>query len=458
MTIYKELQAADLYRIRMPYPFSNYDRQLLTLLYQPMVGSEAISLYLTLWADGEMHADDSTHYNLMNTLGKPAKSIFESRIQLEAIGLLKTYRKDGDNRSFIYELCPPLDPKTFFADPLLSMFLFSKIGESSYRRVRDRFVIQVPIAEGYEEVSRTFTDIFQPVHAKSGYPADQKELEARTDGEYEMEQDFDFALLRQGLSEQLVPKRVLTPGIRHFIAKLSFLYGFGPLEMQKVVLLAIEDDYRIDEEGLRKAASDYYKMTVTTTAPKLEPIKKAEPKVQEQKPDSQQAPINKEDELIAYLESASPLQVLRDIANGKEPLPADVQLANQLVTQHGMEPAVVNVLLQYVLLRTDMKLTKAYVEKIASHWLRKNVTTAKQAMEFARIEHTQYMKWKNESGAAPKRSASSGRKPIREEKLPEWFNKKDEVETPTQGTSNEQLEQEKQKVLAKLALKKRKGD
>ncbi|MFC4714531.1 replication initiation and membrane attachment family protein [Planococcus dechangensis] len=456
MTLYKEIQPADLYRVRMPYPFSNYDRQLLTLLYQPMVGSAAVSLYLTLWAEGEARGEDSTHYTLMNTLGTPIKAIFESRIQLEAIGLLKTYRNDGENRSFIYELCPPLDPKTFFADPLLSMFLFSKIGETAYRRVRDRFLVQTPIASNYKEVSRTFTDIFQPVHAKNGYPADEKELESRTSGDYQMDDDFDFALLRQGLSEQLVPKRVLTASIRKWIGKLAFLYGFGPLEMQKVILLAIEDDYKLDAEALRRAASDYYKMTVTTTAPKLEQIKQVEPSVDKQ--DSQQQPATKEDELVAYLESASPIQVLRDIAGGKEPLPADVQLANQLVTQHGMEPAVVNVLLQYVLLRTDMKLTKAYVEKIASHWLRKNVTTAKQAMDFARIEHGQYMKWKNEAGSAPKKSASSARKPIREEKLPEWFLKKDEVEEPVQGIPSEKLEQEKQKLLAKLALKKRKGD
>lgn len=455
MTMYNELLPADQYRIRMPYPFSNYDRQLLTLMYQPLIGSDAISLYLTLWAEAEGAAGDATHYHLMNTLGKPVKAVFESRIQLEAIGLMRTYRKDADGRSFIYELCPPLDPKTFFADPLLSMFLFSKIGETAYRRIRDRFVIQTPIAPGFEEVSRTFTDIFQPVHAKAGYPAEQQELEARTEGHYETEQAFDFALLRQGLSEQLVPKRVLTPAIRTWIEKLAFLYGFGPVEMQKVILLAIDEDYRLDAEGLRKAASDYYKMTVTTTAPKLEAV------IKQELPATEQAPkpgATKEEELIAYLESASPIQVLRDIADGKEPLPADVQLANQLVTQHGMEPAVVNVLLQYVLLRTDMKLTKAYVEKIASHWLRKNVTTAKQAMEFARIEHGQYMKWKNESASAPKKAPSSARKPIREEKLPEWFNQKDEAVPAAQNTSSEKLEQEKQKLLAKLALKKRKGD
>lgn len=450
--LYKELQPADSFRIVMPYPFSNYDRQLLTLLYQPLVGAEAIAFYLTLWAEGEEGTDEATHYMLMNTLGVSISRIFESRIQLEAIGLLKTYRKDQENRSFVYELCPPLDPKSFFADPLLSMFLFSKVGETTYRKVRDRFVVHREILEGYAEVSRTFTDIFQPVHAKAGYPSQTDNLQERKKGSYEAEGEFDFSLLRQGLSEQLVPHKVLTASIRELIAKLAFLYSWGPLEMQKVILLAIDDDYKLTLESLKKAAADYYKLTVATTAPQLVQVKKKETPKKE-------APKTKEDELIDYLESASPVEVLRDIANGKEPLPADVQLANQLVIQHGMEPAVVNVLLQYVLLRTDMKLTKAYVEKLASHWLRKNVKTAKEAMDLARIEHEQYLKWKSEgSPTAKTRSSSSSRKPVREEKLPEWFYKKDDVQPAKEADNTEDLEAAKQKLLAKYAMKKGKGD
>lgn len=448
---YKELQPADSFKIKMPYPFSDYDRQLLTLLYQPMVGAEAIAFYLTLWADGENGKEESTHYTLMNILGLPIAKIFESRIQLEAIGLMKTFRKDEENRSFLYELCPPLDPKTFFQDPLLSMFLFSKIGEMAYRRVRDRFLIPADDMEGYAEVSRTFTDIYQPVHAKSGYPEQQPELHERKRKGYEDDFEFDFGLLRQGLSEQLVPRRVLTASIKDTISKLAFLYGWGPLEMQKVLLLAIDDDYNLSAEGVKKAASEYYKLTVSYTAPKLVQVHKSEPKLVE-------PPKSKQDELVVYLESISPLELLRDIGDGKEPLPADVQLANQLVMHHGMEPAVVNVLLHYVMLRTDQKLTKSYVEKIASHWIRKKVTSAKEAMELARIEHDQYMKWKTEGSAPASKSAgSSGRKPVREEKLPEWFNKKEEAAAAA-VPRNESLEVEKQKLLAKLALKKGKGD
>ncbi|MDN7240278.1 DnaD domain protein [Planococcus sp. N028] len=452
--LYKELQPADSYKIRLPYPFSNYDRQLLTLLYQPMIGAEAIAFYLTLWAEGEAAKEETTHYTLMNLLGLPIAKIFEARIQLEAIGLLKTYRKDEEHRSFIYELCPPLDPKTFFADPLLSMFLFSKIGETAYRRARDRFLIQSEDMAGFQEVSRTFTDIYQPVHAKAGYPAEQPKLHERKRIGYDPDTEFDFDLLRQGLSEQLVPKRVLTATIKATIAKLAFLYSWGPLEMQKVILLAIDDDYTLSVEGIKRAASEYYKLTVATTAPTLAQVHKTEPELKATEP-----PKTKQDELLLYLESATPVEVLRDIANGNEPLPADVQLANQLVMQHGMEPPVVNVLLQYVLLRTDMKLTKAYVEKIASHWLRKKVTTAKEAMELARIEHAQYMKWKSEgSPAAASKSSSSNRKPVREEKLPEWFYQKDEVPAAKSQPANDKLEVEKQKLLAKLALRKGKGE
>ena len=55
-----------------------------------------------------------------------------------------------------------------------------------------------------------------------------------------------------------------------------------------------------------------------------------------------------------------------------------------------MPIGVVNVLLEYVMLSTDMKLPKSYVEKIADHWNRKNLKTAKEAMDLARQERDKY--------------------------------------------------------------------
>src|SRR3954453_2724214 len=119
--LYKELQPADLYMIRLPYSLSDYDRQLLTLFYQPLVGAESISLYLMLWADGEQnHSERWSHYQLMNVLGMPIGKIFQARLALEAIGLLRTWKKTMDEGSiFHYELAAPLDAESFLKDPLL---------------------------------------------------------------------------------------------------------------------------------------------------------------------------------------------------------------------------------------------------------------------------------------------------------------------------------------------------
>ena len=71
-----------------------------------------------------------------------------------------------------------------------------------------------------------------------------------------MEQ-FDFDLLQAGLSEQLVPSNLLTFEVREAIAKLAFLYHLTALDMQKVVILALDDDLGISQERLRKAAADF---------------------------------------------------------------------------------------------------------------------------------------------------------------------------------------------------------
>ena len=444
--MYKELLATDHFEITLPQALSTNERQLLTLFYQPLTGPDPISLYLILWAEGEDYTTDKmTHYYLMNVLGMSVRSIFEARIALEAIGLLRTWRKDeNDSRTFIYELVRPLEAREFFADPLLSMFLFSKIGEQAYRKLRNRFCKQVD-KQGFSEVTRTFTDVYKPVHTN----VQQDILEERdTEQGYPFYyEQFDFDLLRTGLSEQLVPSSALTAEARQMIAKLAFLYRLSPLEMQKVVVLALDDTMKIPLERLKKAAADYYKITISKDAPKLAKTF-----------DSKQAPPDdakrsKEQELLNYLETTPPIQVLRDINKGKEPILASVQLAEDLITKHDMPIGVVNVLLEYVMLTTDMRLPTKYVEKIADHWIRKNLKTAKEAMDLARQERDKYAKWKAENETKTSRPQKQNYKKAsgREEKVPDWFYKRDEDPPQTSAqVETVDFEAERQKILQKL--------
>jgi len=116
-----------------------------------------------------------------------------------------------------------------------------------------------------------------------------------------------------------------------------------------------------------------------------------------------------------------------------------------------MPIGVVNALLEYVMLTTDMKLPKKYVETIADHWVRKNVQTAKEAMELARQEHDKYTAWKNKPQTSNKTNQQTkGRSRYqREEKVPEWFYKRnDNQEESTSSTID--FEKERQKILEML--------
>lgn len=446
-SLYKELQPVDAYKIRLTQPFSDYDRQLLTLFYQPLIGPGAMSLFMTLWADAEREDDrEYNHYHLMNILTMPLGPVFQARISLEAIGLLRTYRKkSGDARLFVYELLPPLDAKSFFLDPLLSTFLFSKIGEQSYRNLRARFTIEIGNEDGFEDVSRTFLDVYTPV--QPGYTIDINEgqqLVGRTEpkGVPFVNSDFDFDLLRSGLSEQMVPQSALSAVSKKSIAQLAFLYSLTPLDMQKVIMMALDEDLKLPEDRLRKSAAEFYKMNVSKDAPVLHKVYAREPVQPEN------GLLTRDEELVHYLENTAPLEMLRDI-NGKEPLSVDVKLAEKLINTHGLSIGVVNVLLQYVHLRNDGKITNSYVERIASHWMNKNVDTVKMALEMSRSEHDQYVKWKNEG-----QKSGTKRRPTREEKVPEWFYKKEEKQKKSTKPvkSSSAIDEERRKLLEELGV------
>ncbi len=451
--LFKELQPSDHFKITLPNVLSTNERQILTLFYQPITGAEAISLYLTLWAEGEHDAEEMTHYYLMNVLSMSIKQVFEARIALEAIGLLRTYRKStNDARQFIYELVPPLDANSFFNDPLLSMFLFSKIGEYPYRKLRQRFLKNVDKTD-YEEVSRSFIDVYKPVH--TNIPEDNLEVIERTKRDYPFYyEQFNFTLLKEGLSEQLVPSSALTVEAKEMISKLAFLYMLTPIDMQKVVLMALDDNMALTGERLKKAAADYYKLTISKQAPKLS---KTFNLTKQTTATSEAESISREQERLHYLETTPPIQVLRDTNNGIEPIPASIKLAEDLLVLYKMPVGVANVLLEYTMLTTDMKLPRKYVEQVAEHWMRKNLKTAKEAMDLARQERDKYNKWKAESenptSKPTKKTAYS--KKGRVEKVPDWFNNRQKAgeaseSTPQVPQVDQDFEQERKRLLEKL--------
>ncbi|MBX9973293.1 replication initiation and membrane attachment family protein [Cytobacillus firmus] len=466
---WQEMLPIDRYTVAASGLLHEYDRKVLTLLYQPLIGSVCFSLYMTLWAELEenrLWSSSNSHHSLMNFMGMGLKDIYEARLKLEGIGLLKVYvNKDEETRSFIYELLPPLTPEQFFLDGMLNIYLYKKLGRNQFMRLKRFFSDQkVQPATGYEEVTKAFQDVFQSGHPGS-FEVDDEVVQLMNESEGEgyigrQEQegiqigneDFNFELLQAGLNESLVPKKAITVKVKESISNLAFLYGIDPIQMKNIVMSAVNEDNGINIDELRKSARDWYQFQNQDQLPSL--IDRVQPALHQT---HKKQPETQEEELIRYLEITSPRQLLKDISGGAEPSKGDLQIIEDVMFQQKLLPGVINVLIQYVMLKTDMKLTKGYVEKIAGHWARKKIKTPQEAIALAKKEHRQYLDW-----AEGKKTASTTgkkKKPIRTEMLPDWFDEKNsesakKKEPQLQNSEKDQLELEMKKKELHEKLKK----
>ncbi|MCI2254343.1 DnaD domain protein [Domibacillus sp. PGB-M46] len=454
---WNEMQPADAYRVTVSGCVDSLEQKVVALLYQPLIGAQALSLYMTMYAeveDGKLSSESALHYHLMNTLGCSPQQIYEDRLKLEGIGLLKTYvKKTGENREFLYELLPPLAPDQFFTDGLLNVFLYRKIGRPHFLRLKRIFCDREPKSPDYQDVTHAFPDVFS-----TGYTEMQ---EAEIDSAPEpgtrlaskgtktgpvLNESFDFSALERALKDALIPASALTPFIKETIKKLSFLYGIQPLDMKNLVLSSINEQDEIEVEELRKSARNAYQFESGGRLPDMTP------RMGSQELKEAGEPKTKEEKLILHCESVTPYQMMIDISD-KAPSSVDMKLIEQVMLQYDFTPGVMNALIQYVMLKSNMKLSKSFMDKIAAQWARKKVKTAKEGIELAKTEQKQPKEW-----TKPKSTSSSygNRKAVRQEKLPAWFTEKEkekdiEKERPKQS---EDFEAKKRKLQEELRKRK----
>ncbi|MFJ5717279.1 replication initiation and membrane attachment family protein [Neobacillus sp. NPDC093127] len=452
---WQEILPIDRYHVAANGLLHEYDRKVLTFLYQPLIGSTCFSLYMTLWAELEenrLWSDSSTHHLLMNLIGMNLKEIYEARLKLEGIGLIKTFVKtDGDGRSFIYKLYPPLNPEQFFLDGMLNIYLYRKIGKNHFARLKRFFTDQLRHEEEeYQDVTKAFQDVFESAKPASlQYLQDiSEDIEAGGNMQFigrnettpiQIDQStFDFALLEAGLNESLVPKKALTPKVKTVISNLAFLYNINPIEMKNFILGAIGPNDEIDIDDLRKGARDWYQFVNYDQLPSL--INRTQPvayQVQLTEPKTQ------EEQLIRSYETLSPLTIFKEISGGVEPTDANLELLEEVMIKYKLPPGVVNVLIDIVMKKTKMQFPKKYVNSVASQWARLQVKTVKDAMELAKNHEIVV----NESKKAGK---STNKKPIRKELIPEWFDESSEAAKDASQANKTEDEAKKRAIEEKL--------
>ncbi|EUJ44921.1 chromosome replication initiation / membrane attachment protein DnaB [Listeria rocourtiae FSL F6-920] len=263
-----ELQPVDSYEVKANGVLSEKDRKIMTFLYQPLMGAECLALYDTLVTEVEenrLWSENHSHTQLLNLLGISLSSLFQARLKLEGLGLLRSFvRTTGESRHYIYEMAAPLSPEQFFSDGLLNIYLYSKIGNAQYQRLRRFFSDESMPENGFDEVTRSFQDVFEtfsgselPISTiENGEPMGR----ATSRGVILDDKGFDFAVMLQSLSPTMLSRNAVTEEVRACILKLHAIYAVEELDMVHYLYRSVQADGSLDLDYLRKIVRDGYQL------------------------------------------------------------------------------------------------------------------------------------------------------------------------------------------------------
>ena len=394
---------ADTYTVINKTILTDNDRKILTMLYQPIIGVNSVNLFFTLWMDldkNEFMSTEENHHHLMTSTSLNINEIISGREKLEAVGLLKTFYKEREEENnFIYELFSPLSPSEFFSHPILNVVLYNSVGKKEYERIVNYFKIPRIILNDYEDITKSFNEVFKSSPSTT-FENNIQNIKINNKLGLNIENIVDFDILISSLPKETINEKTFTK------------------EIKNIILSSLNERQMIDKTMLRKNARNYYQFENNGKLPSL---------IYQNQPEYLRSPISKDSKrakMIYTFETTSPYNYLKYKNNGAKPTDRDLKLIESLRVDLELSPAVINVLIDYVLNVNNNKLNKNLIETIASQWKRLNIETAEDAMTQALKES----KKKN-----PKVKYYSKKDSV----LPEWFDKKIEKEEITIEEENE---------------------
>jgi len=412
---------ADLFTVINKTILQDSERKVLMMLYQPIIGSDAISLYYSLWSyldKLEIMSDTWTHHHLMTNLQMRLDFIIEAREKLEAVGLLKTYLKKGEMNQFIYELYSPLSVKEFFDNPLLSTVLYNNIGDIEYQRTIDYFKIPKIDLTSYEDITCKFQDVFESTDM-TNFTQIAEDLKHTTKNKLEIMASINLEHIFSMIPEELLNIRSVTNETKEFLYRMSFIYGFTDDDMVNLLWDSFTDKRTIDKDKFKEKAVNYYKFEHNGSLPSL--AYKMQPEYLRKK----DLTTSLRDKKIFEFETTSPYDYLYSKQAGDKVSTNEIQILNYLLDTMKFTPGVTNVIIDYVLTKCNNKLVFNYVESVAGFFSRNKVKTVEEAMTLA----------EKDQASMNEKIVKKQSKKI--EKKPDWLDKKFEVKEATEEEQKE---------------------
>ena len=405
------------------------DRKNLVMLYQPIIGSIATSLYFVLWSyldKTELMSVEWTHNHLMTSMHNSLEEIVEARERLEALGLLKTYIKKDNVSNFIYEIYSPLSASEFFNNPILSVTLYNTIGSSEFEQIKNYFVIPKISLDSYENITCHFDEVYEIANINN-FETLLDDVRHSKKNKIKLNSKINMDELLKLIPEELLNIRKITNKQKELIYNLSFIYDLDIDKMSELIMRSLNDERGIDIYMLKENCRAYYSFENSGKLPTL--AYRNQPEYLR----GTSADDSNKNKMIYQFETMSPHDYLLSKTNGEKLTKHETSILSYLLIDMNLKPGVVNVIIDYVLKVSNNKLVKSFVEMVASQFAIGKIETVADAMKLASEE-----KFNKEEQVHKKNS--------KKEVKPDWF----DTEAKKVEASEEEIE-EMEKLLSKYS-------
>lgn len=424
----------DRYMVREKTPHRPLTIEVLSQLYQPLMSTTALSLYLLLWSEAQQTTSTTTtlHRDLMAMLNVSAAHLERAFQYLEGIGLLRTYVKEDNHQPFyLYQLQAPLTAQNFFADEVLTFLLVDTIGEVRVQKLKEYFNLQPSLPENMEEVTAPFQAMytfsewhFSSQPSLSETPEEEKNVRYSSD-EWRWFQHFltyvdehwvDIASLKQH---------------KELIMTAHRLYQFDDMLLNEMITASVHPQTGILDAGkfqsliLRSGRAQ--KME-----PKMAPVEKEEPQ-------------NHATQLFKVAQTMPPGEFLKSV---KQQMNGIVTNDEQFTIKNIVEARVLdsgslNLITYYCLwVKKDLELKRNRYEKIVNRIAQKQFSSLEEVWQAIPVVYQEVTQFK----PAPYRQE---KKVIR----PEWEQTKQSQKEQTKQTTSEEMQAQLQAQLQQIRQK-----
>ena len=362
------------------------DIAILTKLYLPILGREAVALYLYLLSFVDNGQKQHLFSQILNHLDFGLNILEESFERLAAIKLVDLYQTDDH---YLVQLHPTLTAEEFFSHNVFSRLLEKKIGEAAAEALR-------PENPSGDKLIKPFMQVF-------GMEAEQ----ART---VRKANDFDLEYFKQRMAQD---------NLRFANEKEDVLELFAIAEQKKWTWY------------------ETYVLARETAVSQVISTKRMKQKLTQKPAEGQFS--KQEQSIIQEAKRTSPMVFLAEIKKTRHAAITRTERKLLLdLAELGLLDEVINVILLLTFNKVDSaNLNEKYALKVANDFSYQKVTTAEDAV----------LKIRERNQQPQNRSAKSGQGSSKSN-VPDWS--QPDYKNETSAEKQAELEEQKRRLLAKL--------